>query len=116
MSGKRANVEIRDDSFMLEGECARTVRNVIETASGPIEVERRVVDPACFFAEDGRSVADKMKVVEARMACRRCAVRVECLEWALAAREEHGIWGGTDRYERAQILKRRAKMRRRVAV
>lgn len=116
MAGKRANVSIGDDSFMADGECRRTVHRVVETPTGPVETEERVVQPEAFFAEDGRSLADKMLVVEARMACSRCAVQVECLEWALAAREEHGIWGGTDREQRAVILKRRAKMRRRVAV
>src|SRR5690606_9986975 len=40
--------------------------------------------------------------------CRTCPVREECLEAALARREEHGVWGGTCPFVRRRMLKRRA--------
>lgn len=40
--------------------------------------------------------------------CRSCPVREECLEAALARREEHGVWGGTCPFVRRRMLKRRA--------
>lgn len=107
MAGKRANVVHGDDSFMEYGMCRRTRRVIVETADGPVESEAPIVDPVCFFSEDGRSLLDKMRTVEARVACGLCPVKTECLEWAIAAREEHGIWGGMDRDQRAKIARRR---------
>jgi WhiB family transcriptional regulator, redox-sensing transcriptional regulator len=36
--------------------------------------------------------------------CRSCAVRRDCLDYALSIREPHGIWGGLNENERKQIL------------
>jgi WhiB family redox-sensing transcriptional regulator len=36
-----------------------------------------------------------------------CTVRLECLEYALANRIEHGVWGGASERERRRILRRR---------
>jgi WhiB family redox-sensing transcriptional regulator len=48
---------------------------------------------------------------EARRICAGCPVRRLCLSYALAAGEEHGIWGGLDPRERKN-LKRRQQRRR----
>lgn len=47
---------------------------------------------------------------KAKGICAHCPVRAECLDWALATREPHGVWGGYSESERKQILhgKRRA--------
>jgi WhiB family transcriptional regulator, redox-sensing transcriptional regulator len=47
---------------------------------------------------------------KAKAICAGCPVRVQCLDWALATREPHGVWGGCSESERKQILlgKRRA--------
>lgn len=45
-------------------------------------------DPEIFFPEKGDSTK------EAKQTCLACTVRVECLEYALANDEQHGIWGG----------------------
>jgi WhiB family transcriptional regulator, redox-sensing transcriptional regulator len=39
--------------------------------------------------------------------CGTCPVKVECLEYAVAIREVHGIWGGLNEAERKQILAQR---------
>lgn len=44
---------------------------------------------------------------EAKMVCRGCPVRGECLEYALDTNQDHGIWGGTSHQERRR-LKREA--------
>jgi WhiB family redox-sensing transcriptional regulator len=44
----------------------------------------------------------------AKAICRQCPVLEECREYALAVREQHGIWGGMNEYERRQVLARRA--------
>jgi WhiB family redox-sensing transcriptional regulator len=40
---------------------------------------------------------------QAKQICRRCPVRFECLEYALAHGERYGIWGGLTERERRQI-------------
>lgn len=70
-------------------------------------VERPLIPPECFFSEEGRSLRDKMKVLQARMACSACPVKAECLEFALAGRFEHGVWGARTPDERLVILSRR---------
>lgn len=59
------------------------------------------VDPELFFPEkDGRaSIAKKV--------CLACDVRRECLEYALANDERHGIWGGLSEKGRRNISARR---------
>ncbi len=59
------------------------------------------VDPDLFFPERGASTR------EAKEVCRGCVVREDCLEWALAAGEKFGIWGGTSERERRRIRKAR---------
>lgn len=39
--------------------------------------------------------------------CSLCPVREPCLEYALANRIDHGIWGGKSERERRRILKAR---------
>lgn len=41
--------------------------------------------------------------VPARQVCAGCPVRKACLDYALANREEFGMWGGTTPTERAEI-------------
>jgi WhiB family redox-sensing transcriptional regulator len=44
----------------------------------------------------------------AKAICVECAVRAECLDYALEIREPHGIWGGLNETERRNLLERRA--------
>ena len=57
--------------------------------------------PAAFFPSDGAGVEI------ARGICEDCPVRHECLEYALAERVDHGVWGGCSERQRRRILKRR---------
>jgi WhiB family redox-sensing transcriptional regulator len=65
--------------------------------------ERRCSDvpTSVFFPDDGGSVQG------ARRVCQRCEVRAACLEYALAARIDDGVWGGATPRERQQILRER---------
>jgi WhiB family redox-sensing transcriptional regulator len=67
------------------------------------------VDPDLFFPERGASTR------EAKEVCRACAVRSECLEFALANGEKFGIWGGLSERERRRIRRQRALNVRRTA-
>lgn len=57
--------------------------------------------PHEFFPSDG------VGVDEARKVCAECPVRVECLEYALTYRIDHGVWGGASERERRRILRAR---------
>jgi WhiB family transcriptional regulator, redox-sensing transcriptional regulator len=57
--------------------------------------------PNVFFPSDG------VGVDRARKICADCPVAEPCLEYALAERIEHGVWGGCSERERRRILKRR---------
>jgi WhiB family redox-sensing transcriptional regulator len=57
--------------------------------------------PTEFFPSDG------MGVEAAQRVCVHCPVRIECLEYALGHRIEHGVWGGASERERRRILRRR---------
>lgn len=50
---------------------------------------------------------DKAGSAAAKAVCAGCPVRAECLEYALAFREKHGVWGGTSEHERRRIAARR---------
>jgi WhiB family redox-sensing transcriptional regulator len=57
------------------------------------------VDPEIFFPERGGSSR------AARAVCNQCHVRAQCLRYALANREQFGIWGGTSERERRKLKK-----------
>ena len=40
--------------------------------------------------------------------CSSCAVREPCLEYAVAIREPHGIWGGLNESERKELIRRQS--------
>jgi WhiB family transcriptional regulator, redox-sensing transcriptional regulator len=43
----------------------------------------------------------------AKAICAACPVRVECLEFALATRQEDGVWGGMTEIERRRLRRLR---------
>ena len=59
-------------------------------------------DPEAFFPEKGGSTR------EAKRICSGCEVRAECLDYALAADERFGVWGGLSERERRRL--RRAEV------
>ena len=67
-------------------------------------------DPELFFPIAEGAAADR-EISSALRVCAGCAVRQQCLDFAMATGEAHGIWGGTTPDER--IRARRRNMRRR---
>lgn len=63
--------------------------------------------PDDFFPSDG------VGVDQARAVCAQCPVQVQCLEYALEYRIDHGVWGGCSERERRRILRRRRVSARR---
>ena len=43
----------------------------------------------------------------AKAVCATCPVRLECLEYAIATRQDDGVWGGLDETERRRLRRRR---------
>lgn len=70
-------------------------------------------DPELFFpiGSTGPAVA---QIQAAKAVCSRCAVRDDCLEWALLTGQDSGVWGGTSEDERRML--RRSRRSDRVAV
>ena len=66
---------------------------------------QRDQDPELWFPANGdRATAERAKAI-----CRICPVRSACLEWALAANERTGIWGGTTPNDRRGLRRTDAK-------
>ena len=89
---------------------ARTVLVFSPGAAGPLlrddlawqeKGECQYTDPDLFFPEVGVNAANARKV------CFSCAVRGECLEFALENAEEWGVWGGLTYPERVPLLRDR---------
>lgn len=55
--------------------------------------------PNIWFPTDGVGVS------YAKRLCDTCPVQVECLEYALANRVEHGVWGGESERSRRRLLR-----------
>ncbi len=55
-------------------------------------------DPEAFYPTKGQSPQAALAV------CSRCPVRAACLEYALAAGERYGVWGGTVPEERRTMI------------
>lgn len=60
----------------------------------------RGLDPEIFFPEDDAGER------AAKDVCAGCVVRLACLEYALATREKHGVWGGATESERRSMIRR----------
>jgi len=65
----------------------------------------RLADPELFFPERGGNA----EVAAAKKWCRQCPVQADCLQYALANREQHGVWGGCTERERNKLLAGRPK-------
>lgn len=61
------------------------------------------VDPNLFFTARGENA----EMVQAKAVCAGCAVRIECLEFALGHREKYGVWGGLSERERRRLRRER---------
>ena len=61
-----------------------------------VEAACQSADPELFFPSSPRGNSF-LATQAAKRVCRGCPVRTQCLEFALEARLEHGVWGGADR-------------------
>jgi len=65
-------------------------------------------DPDLFFPISSAGPAQK-QIARAKMICAGCAVRRECLEFALTHGQTHGIWGGTTPEDRQRDRRRKRR-------
>jgi WhiB family redox-sensing transcriptional regulator len=59
-----------------------------------------------YFEKRGEKLA---REAIAKRICATCPVIELCLEFALATREAHGVWGGLNETERRAVLKARTR-------
>ncbi len=59
-------------------------------------------DPEAFFPDKGGSALKPKRI------CASCEVRAQCLEYALANDERHGVWGGLSEHERRPLRRKQA--------
>jgi WhiB family transcriptional regulator, redox-sensing transcriptional regulator len=63
----------------------------------------REVEVEVFFAIDESSQREAVAI------CESCPVRIECLEHAVAAREQYGVWGGLREQDRKRLVRARRR-------
>jgi len=66
-------------------------------------------DPDLFIPISTAGAALR-QLAQAKAICGRCPVRCECLQFALATHQAHGVWGGTSEEER-QLMRSRGGCR-----
>ena len=71
------------------------MRIIAERAEWMALANCRGLDPALFHPERG----DRASVDAAKSVCAQCAVREECLQFAIDTDQTLGIWGGVTRNE-----------------
>jgi WhiB family redox-sensing transcriptional regulator len=59
----------------------------------------READPMVFFPGPDGDASEALKY------CNACAVREQCLDYALEARERYGVWGGTTEKQRKRLFR-----------
>jgi len=82
---------------MATSELVDTLGGMGEAAEWMLDARCLDADPEAFFPEKGGSTR------EAKRICGSCAVREECLDYALANEERFGIWGGLSERERRRM-------------
>ena len=78
------------------------------TASWRAEAACLAADPDLFFPISITGPAER-QIARAKSICAGCAVRQECLEFALAHDQMYGIWGGTTPDDRRRDRRRRRR-------
>jgi len=59
----------------------------------------RTADPDIFFPVSAHGPGED-EIAQAKAICATCPVRRQCLQFALATHQVHGVWGGTTEEER----------------
>jgi hypothetical protein len=85
-------------------------RALYEELSHRVETEERRIPcqdaPDAFFVDEN-DANRSYKVALSKKLCASCPLQMLCLEYALEAREQHGIWGGLLPTEREAMIRNR---------
>lgn len=78
-------------------------------ASWELRAACRGPQAAVFFPPSYSERRDEKaeRELRAKAICAGCAVKQDCLDYALSIREPHGIWGGMNEHERRALLVQR---------
>ena len=68
-------------------------------------------EPELFFPI-GNTGPALVQIEEAKTVCSRCEVVEACLNWAMEAGQDAGVWGGMSEDERRALKRRNARVRR----
>ncbi|MGH8932540.1 MAG: WhiB family transcriptional regulator [Egibacteraceae bacterium] len=68
-------------------------------------------DPELFFPI-GTTGPALNQIERAKAVCQRCDVATQCLEWAIATRQDAGVWGGLTDDERRALRRSRQRRKR----
>jgi WhiB family transcriptional regulator, redox-sensing transcriptional regulator len=68
-------------------------------------------DPDLFFPITSQGPSAR-QVMLAKAVCGRCAVKAECLRFALDSKQDYGVWGGTTEEERTHMRRASHRARR----
>jgi len=73
-------------------------------ASTPCQLE-----PDTFTGYGDRQGTRRRREERAAALCQSCALRQQCLDWAVAT-HQIGVWGGTTAFQRTNIRKRASRV------
>lgn len=59
--------------------------------------------PDLYFPDLDQDISPLATLRLAKTMCGECPIRVQCLNYAVANEEGHGVWGGTTPKERSKI-------------
>ena len=98
-------------------------RHLAEAASSKLQALHEAIEEqgsvACqnfpdeMYEEEDNADSRAMQHIIKKI-CGDCPLRYDCLDYAITAREQHGIWGGLTTKEREEVHRKEANERRRV--
>jgi WhiB family redox-sensing transcriptional regulator len=68
----------------------------------------RKLGPGIFFSENDEGSLSRKNDTHAKKVCSNCAVKTDCLSYALNEQIKFGIWGGFTARERSSIIRKLA--------
>lgn len=93
------------------GKIARPKARIAGDNAWRLRAACRDIHPEFFFGPEGEQAGARVLREDRAVdfCISTCTVIDDCLEWALASREQHGVWGATTPDERKSIKRRRAR-------
>ncbi len=78
--------------------------DLVDAREWRLDASCRDTDPDLFFPVGATGKALE-QIRAAKMICKKCKARTECLDYALMTNQEAGVWGGTAEDERRALRK-----------